>query len=319
MIYQAGWEWYLRYQAQVAQLVGATDIADPPPVTTGTMYFVGPCSMPGADVRSNADAGMLTGQANPFGQYLGRREHSLQVRTQVVNGTFLTYAIRDHVTTPHALGTVNGLRLLTVEHGQDDALTAAVIPATQSLDCLFNSLSLSYDEGQPVEADCELWPMCEVPATAGALVTTTHGEVLTWQHLAATVGGVDVRPLIKRIGVRINNNLVRKGERGILLGTPPAELAISRGATLIRPQREAVEVSFHLYDLPANSSPDRWDWGTIVLTAAHPVGFYAVSQTLTVTVIGSALSEVSRPAARGSTEVMFALTAPATAVSIVAT
>lgn len=206
----------------------------------------------------------------------GRREYTLDLQVRLVDHTFIQYALRDTTADigtepPYAPGqTYRGMRYLTLEGGVDAALGGTQV--FQYPDCLFNSLGLDYDEGQIVQARCELWPICRVAVSAAAASGNPSDppEVYTWAGMDCSKSMGNFRQRVQRVGLRVTNALTRNGCRAPLR-SGGTEIGLSRTARNVVPGPQAVEVSLHLNAWDAAEWRD-WSWGTISVTATKQSG-----------------------------------------------
>jgi len=274
--YRSGYQGYLCYLPQSGRLVPPSAVADPVEQTVTALagYVESPLVQTTEGVQEVEAPGLMRTATTVH----GRREHSLSTRIIVADGTFLIYAVRNHAD-PGAAGTIAGLQLLALEFGAFTDFGGGF--AEQGIDCLFNSLRLSWAENQPVVATVELIPTCIIPATGQAAQTPT-APVLHWCHSSWTVGGVDYHPIWSGTTISIINNVERVGTRQ-QLGAAGSELAISRTAYHLQPQVEKLQVQHTLKDRLPDELRDSDDWGTLTLRAEEP-GTGAGRQYLQITI-----------------------------------
>ena len=267
--YRVGGEGYLTAAAQPSALVLPTALADPSP-RTGVTSLLGFCDLPSRQKAESLQPVETIGMMRVAAHNVGQRTYQLGVsRVLVADGTWLAYAVRNHQD-PDAPGTVRGLQLITYEYGTTSEYGAAVGWAEQALDGLINSLRLSYQEGQPVTANLDIWPAVILEGVTPQVSVGVPGFApLHWVNCTWMIDGVDYKPILAGTDITITNNLIRHGMRN-QLGALGSELAISRTAYAITPGPENLQVRHRFRDdLPA-ALRGTADWGTLTLRAEQP-------------------------------------------------
>lgn len=297
--YRMGAQGYITSKAQAGLLVASNAVADPA-AQAGVTDLMGFIDNPGVQRSEGAEPVNTVGSMRTVCVVHGLRTYSLNTRFLVGDGTFLTYAARDHAD-PDKAGTVLGLPLRTYEYGTSQAFGAGQSEAEQALDGLINSLALDYREGQPLSATVEIWPtvILDEGVVAQASYTPMTCPVLHWCHLEWTVGGVDYMPILSGCGFRLNNGLQRIGVRK-QLGAIGSEEAISRTAYAIKPGLEQLGLQPQFKDkLPAEMRR-AGDWSTLTMRAEVP-GSGAGRRFVQVVIEHNYLSVWSRGASNANT------------------
>lgn len=283
---------YVAYAAQSAILVPNYNTADgtdvDPDMQADVATLMGACPVPSWSVRDNLVPVETAGYHRDAGQGAMRKECSFRQPVQVQDGAFLANAIR----AANYTGGKDGLPLFTTEMGWTDENPWR----QQGLDCLINTLSISYQEMAFVTADLDVWATAvlrseEMPETYPSY--TPPEDVLRWEqlHFNATLESTsyDLRSVLQNARLSVNNNLSREGHRKRLVDETGAELAISRTCREIVPGMEKLQLSYSLYDLPPGFEPNNPDdWGTVVLVAQNA----AATKTLRVTLANHYASNI---------------------------
>jgi len=297
--YRMGAQGYLLSKAQPGLLVAANAIADPAPVA-GVNELIGFADNPSSQRSEGAEPVNSLGSMRTVCVAHGLRTYSLNTRFIVGDGTFCTYAARDH-SDPDKLGTVMGLPLRTYEYGTSQAFGAAAAEAEQALDTLINSLSLDFREGQPVTATVDMWPtvILDQGVTPQASYTPMSCPVLHWCHLEWTVGGIDYTPILSGCSFRLQNGLQRIGVRK-QFGAITTEPNISRTAYAIIPGIEQLGLQPSWRDKLPAALRQAGDWSTITMRAEVP-GVGIGRRYLQIVIAHNYLSAWSRQASNANT------------------
>ncbi len=288
------------YRLQTAQKVAPDAIADPA-VDAGAFTLLGPCPYPGWDEAQNfIDIESSASLGRDLGTVPGRREHTVRNTIQIADGSYFASSnatlIRNR-TAPATAGLYKGLQLTTLKFGVD-ALYSDEDFARESVDCLLNTVSFAFTEGQPLSATCEWWPMAVLENETTGITTAgvPNGDVLAWKDLSITVGGTDYHNIQARVTCQITNNLQRIGTRQQLVSAG-SELAISRTPYSIIPGLEKVTLSFEWHDKPPVALRSIKDWTAITLLAQHPdFAFYGSTRRyFQIVITRSHLARISQP------------------------
>lgn len=309
MLYQVGHEHHLLWAAQDARRVGPRDLGTPAPIVADKVIGPGPAPITG--VSQNQARIHVAGQGAEADWQIGRYERQLSVTWLPTDPAFLNMALRNHDiarTQEPPYGTspsILGLPYFTLEDGIADATVAL-----QHVDCLVHALSLDYDEGQPMRATADIWPICAINITPNANPPASSGDIFTWAQLDVELNSASFRDICQRVGVRLRHNLVRKGCRPATV-SGGALTPLACAPRRITPTRQELDVLLHLYALDYDRLPARWAWGDLKLRASRPDG-----AEITVLIDGQRLAEATRPMAPPGSIVTYTTSTQANVITI---
>lgn len=269
--YRSGAQGYVYSKAQTGRLVASNATSDPS-VQTGVSELLGFADNPSAQRNEGMEPVTVPGSMRVVTHTRGQRTHQLNVRMLVGDGSFLTYAARDHAD-PDKAGTVMGLPLRTYEYGVSQDYGTSQSDAEQALDALINSLNIEIREGQPLQASADIWPAVILDDTDGVTAKATGSvmsdPVLHWVHLDWEVGGTDYHPILSGTTISLNNTLQRVGVRK-QIGAAGSEEKISRTPYYIKPGPEMLGLRHDWKDKLPSSLRNTDDWSTLTARAEEP-------------------------------------------------
>lgn len=287
--FRVGFQHYVKYLEQSVRSVLPGTIADPAALTCNTV--VGLASLPSASTNDNLAPVEAVGSARDLAYVPGRRECELSMRIQVSNAAFLQNVIRNHALP----GNYKGMKYIALEYG---ACTEYGLDAyaNQALDCMFNSVRFSAAEGQPLTAECSLWPTAILPLGAAqgigtAVPTGADAIPITWTGISFGTASTDYRSILSNVSINISNSLERVGIRKFL-SDGANELAISRTAYDIVPKMEKIQVSYTFKDDVPAALRSIFNLGTVTLTG-EVVGIGAGRNTISIVINNTYLSRRS--------------------------
>lgn len=326
--YRVGYQGYLRILQQTGVLCPPTQITDPavPSLTSmGAML----AQLPAWQQVENLTPVETVGSMRDVAQIPGRRECMIQTQILISDGKWFSngdsqsYAVVRNHTTPCAANQRNGLQLVAVEVGAGKAFCVDSAYARVGVDALCNSFQLQMQEGQPVSAQVEFWPV--------ALLNVAHGseqdrhdyptespaaQPLIWQQVQWLYGSTDLKPLLDSATFAVTNNLYREGIRGLLM-SGASELAISRTPYVILPGLEKLRVTFRLKDQLPSDLQTTSNWGQMKLYAEQ-AGTGAGRCKLDVTITHSHLNRAGMDQGQAGQPIRFSAETASYWVSITA-
>lgn len=166
------------------------------------------------------------GAYEPLDLVPGPRMHTFagNVTLSASRFTLLDYALRSGTAPAGALH--GGLPVLCIATGAVSDYQAGHAYSEIGRYALINTLTLTAQEGQPVRAAVELWPLCKQESSttfAAASLGQNFGQTLTWNELSYQFGSVPFLPILSGFTFGINNMLQRVGVRTPQMGGNSAE------------------------------------------------------------------------------------------------
>lgn len=190
-----------------------------------THLLAGYGNVPGYNVNPNTRPVRSAGAYAPVAYSHHRSEYTVDNSMVIGTGAnclqFLQAAVRTSATSIFpAINKYQCLPTISYMGGFIGACDTDRTAAWLARACMFNTLSLSFSQGQEATAQFQLWPLAMDFETAATVPTVTASAIATaglvpyvYQNLAFNVGANEDSPGITSLVITINNNLRRKGTR----------------------------------------------------------------------------------------------------------